>query len=140
MILGVSVVLACIFSFVSNFYLYGPSLFFLYVSDYKFINFIYLFKELALSFIDLCLYFIDFCSNLHYFFLSTNSGFCLLSLIVPLGVSLDYLFEIFLVFEAGLSHDRLPSGNVSLHLLQFGLFCFHFHLTPSIFFYSSFFQ
>ena len=76
--------------------------FFLDDSDKTFINFVYLLKELAFSFIDLCycflhLYFIYLYYDLYDFFLLLTLGFvCFLSL-VALGIRIGCLFENFLV-------------------------------------------
>ena len=77
----------------------------------KFINFANLFEEQALRFIDLfccifSLYFIYFCSDIYYSFPSTKYGLCFFLFLVPLGVSIGFLFKIFLISEVGLCYGE----------------------------------
>ena len=72
-------IVCCNFSFfISNFVDLIPLPFFLDESVHTFVNFVYLLKEPAFSFINLYyffnLFFIYFCSDLYYFFSSTNFG------------------------------------------------------------------
>ena len=74
---------------------------FLDESGYMLINFVYLLKEPAFSFIDLChcflcFYFIYFCSDLDVFFLLLTLGFVCLSFCSSFRCNVR-LFEIFLV-------------------------------------------
>ena len=66
------------FSFyISDFTDLGPLPFFLDEFSSRFINFVYLFKEPAFSFVDLCCCFLYLRSDLYDFFPYTNFGFCL---------------------------------------------------------------
>lgn len=138
MILWISVVTA-VTSF-SFFIMWALSHFFLDESDQRFINFLYLFKESALSFIDLfyfsffSLYFIHFYFNLYDFFPSTNFGFCLY-----FSSSYRCTFGVFLwdFPQVGLYHYKFPLELLLLPPTEYRLLCIHFHFLQSSYTFKS---
>ena len=96
-----------------------------------------LFKEPALSYCFASLYFIYFCSDHYDLFPLTNFKFSFLFLLVPSGLKLSCLFEIFLVSWSKLVLAiNFLLKTLLLHHIEFELLLFFFfNLSPSTFWF-----
>ena len=108
-----------------------------YICDSReiFVRFVYIFKEIALSFVDLFWFFFFFFASTSFisilFFFVLLTGFIYFRFLVPSSVKICCLFEIFLLYFLMWAFITIISLLELLLLHKFGMF--YFHLPKGIF-------